>query len=519
MLFLSSFDGDVEARFDGYAWVGSDLIVGQSGADAYRAKFGSHIPHGHDGCYTTVLPTEDGWNIGTDSRGLARLYLFRDGKNWAISSSFYVLVTKLRQLDFKLQHIPGVLGALGVPRGFNDQIATSHTPIRDIELLPSFSSVYISATGLSIDSRPVEELGEYDEALAYYLSVWSSRLATLLEDKNVSLQADLSGGIDSRTVMAFLLNSSSFMSGTSGATVVSAWKKTRDFEVAQDIAREYGVPLERQRNRDTSTISQRRALASWHEDSLGVYLPLYLHGSSFNFAAVHAHGAGGGNFRPYYSGERVLSQGIKAKPYLPEEQFEEWLALLEQSSERLQALRPDTPPLILHYREFRNRFHFGHRPHHSLVFSPLESILTDAITDRDDRRDGRQVYFDIKASLSPKLMHLPFDQLAKSPSPENLRDLTVVEVNDVRGGSVFGGASPQSVREESFDPYFKWIDDGALALERDVVRAAIGEKATGKARQAVAQARERGVRLQAHDQNLMALSFARTADFVIDYWC
>lgn len=494
----------------------SDLVIGQAGANEYQARTGKSVTPQNDGCYTVVSGDSDSWTVGTDSRGLARIFLYQDGDRWALSSSFYELVKHLRYNGVHLPHIHSLLASYGVRRGFNDQLTTSATPIANIELLPSFASASINQFGVEVVSSPPQHLSDYNTALSEYTSVWRSRLSTLVADDRISIQCDLSGGIDSRAVLAFMIADEHFDPNHHRFDVVSAPHKTRDFEVANNIADSYGFPLQIQRKKNGNKMGRDLTLEAWRRDSLGVYLPVYLHSSRFEFTSVHAHGAGGGNFRPYYSGRDVASQAAKGRAHMRPDEFNDWRDRVNESSSSLQAQRPDTAPLVLHYREFRNRFHFGHRPHHNIVFSPLESILTDAITDRPDGRDGRQIYFDVMESLAPGLMGLPFDQELKSPTNTNLEDLTIVDTTPVTTGQIFGTPSGDAVMADDGEAYTEWIEEGAMALAADEVAETIGVSATESAQAAINEARANNRRLQSHNGNLLNLSFAKSAAFIIN---
>ncbi|WP_072312880.1 hypothetical protein [Agrococcus sp. Marseille-P2731] len=514
-LLISSFGLPPEAQFRGYCWMGSDLVVGQHGADDYERRTGERVGRGRDGCYTVVEQTAAGFRVGTDSRGLARLFLFRRAGAWVISSSFHDLVEHLRARGVVLRSELALVAAFGVPRGFTDQLASSTTPIADITLVPSFASVVLEASGAEIEMAAMAGDPSYEEALHTYVNVWRGRLSTLLADSRVSMQVDLSGGIDSRTVLAFLLASKEYSPKHPRVSVVSNASKLLDLEVATQVACAYDLTLEEQPQPGRRAAEPLRARRAWRQDSLGMYLPLYFHSTTLDLAAVHAHGAGGGNFRPYYSGSSAGDQVRRARASMSPEHYEQWSEAVSASSRVLEAARPAVHPLTLHYREFRNRFHFGHLPHHSIVFSPLESALTDAVTDRQDHRDGRQIYFDVMESLAPGLKDLPFDDPSKSPSQANVRDLTVVDLETPTPGRVFGEPQGVSGPLALEDPYGIWIEDVARALRRDEVRAVLGADAVAKAASAVRGFQEDQRRSHAHDKELLAASFALAADFIV----
>ncbi|WP_127361880.1 hypothetical protein [Brevibacterium aurantiacum] len=512
---MTSFDKQIDSQFEGYCWVGSDLVIGSAGAEAYKRQTTSSITPGNDGCYVVAEVTSDRCTIGTDSRGLRRLFLFQRGTIWAVGSSFAGLVDHLRHRGVELKPSPAILSAYAVQRGFNNQLAGAQTPIEDITLVPSFATLVIEHGVATLEYSSEQAIGDYETALSTYLSRWKGRLATLLTDDRVRIQADLSGGIDSRMVAAFLLSDPQFDPNDDRFDVVSARGKTRDFEVATQIASHYRISLKGQRDRDRSNISQAASLRSWNADSLGVYLPAYFHGGRFDLTQVHLHGAGGGNFRPYYSGDDLERQIRHSRKVLTDAHYEEWRANVLETSALHQAHRASVNSLILHYREFRNRFHFGHRPHHNIVFAPLESILTDCITDRLDGRDGRQIYFDSMESLAPGLMHFPFDKTTKAPSEENIRHLTLVETEETPIGAIFGEPSTEVEQSDIDDAYMEWVADSEEAFAREEVLSFVGEKCAASARFVLDQVSAKRKVFPAHDRGIIDLSFVRSVDFVM----
>lgn len=474
-----------------------------------------NIPAGLDGCYIVADLQGGRWSIGTDSRGLMPLFVYQTSTSWAIASSLYKLVLHLRRHGAVLTPNLAVLSAFGAQREFTDQLATLQTQFNEISLLPSFSSIIIESNNLQVQHSEPYRAETYREALSDYIHTWRSRLATCTSNEFARLHVDLSGGIDSRTVFAFALADEQFNTGDERFTVGSGPNQERDYEIATRIVGAYGRQFGRS-TRGASRWSQDRALEAWREDSLGVYLPFYRHGGTLDPFAIHAHGAGGGNFRPHFLGSSIESPVDRCRSLLPAEYFEDWRSAAIEGATALQKYRPDVHPLVLHYREFRNRFHFGHRPRHSVVFTPLESGMTDALTDKVSDRDARQLYFDVMETLAPGLKDVEFDDPAKAATPKIMRNLTIAELTPPIPGAIFGSPLHHTGEDNTVDAYAEWMSEGLRALNLSDVHDFMGTDLAHRAFFAVSEFESSDRRLPPHNRNLMNVSFARNIEFTLN---
>src|SRR5699024_5534865 len=243
--------------------------------------------------------------------------------------------------------------------------------------------------------------------------IW--RLSTVMADPAAVLTADLSGGRDSRACFAFAQASGFLDTSTDRFKIASNSKWDADFTVAELIARHYNHDLNTDIRAPEQRGSAERAVRRWHEQSMGVYLPVYLHAAAFDPRRLHLHGAGGGNFRKLYTETSLAEKLQPLRRHLSPADFAELRDVAAADMEDLKAKRPDIPELSLHYREFRNRFHFGFSPQCRTLVTPLNSILLDRVTDRDGV-DANDVYADIMDALLPGLKNLPYDDPGKRPS-------------------------------------------------------------------------------------------------------
>lgn len=512
-MILSSACSSEAEFFEGYAWIGTDLIVGYKGAEKYKSERSTSIPPGEDGCYVTAQRTATGWEVGTDYRGLARLFLYRSGRNWAVSTSLYEIIKFTRSQGWTLSLLDDTLATYLNRGGFTAQLSSFDAHYEQIELLPSFASLKIVGKNIKIEYRPAPPVKEYATALSDFVGTWKSRFATLSSFEQGFVKFDLSGGIDSRTVLAFALaNDQSLNPGTKTKVVSSKEaSQSEDLRVAHEIAVKYGFEVNSQLRLPRPNRIGFEAISDWKKHSLGVYSPVYLYDAQLTPELTHAHGAGGGNFRPTY---RSIERKIKAsQKYISEQDFQRWKSRVEDSVAILTTLRPDVSAELLHYREFRNRFHFGHRPHNSLVFMPLESKLTDQVTDRADDRDGRQIYFDVMESLRPGLMNIRYDKEEKHPSAGNLEQLTKVDPTPLSPGTVFWIEGEDSKTRERIAPariFDSWIEVGAKLLNEKEVRRLMPEEYLQAAAQAVGEWRWQSIKPRSNSMGMVGLSHAYT---------
>jgi len=85
-----------EEVFSGYAFAGTDLVLGANGLRLHRARHGTAFGHHQDGCYILAAPSGSGLRIGTDFKGNCKIFAYRSGSRWAVANSFADLVRTVR---------------------------------------------------------------------------------------------------------------------------------------------------------------------------------------------------------------------------------------------------------------------------------------------------------------------------------------------------------------------------------------------------------------------------------------
>lgn len=529
MLILSSRASRTE-HFEGYAFVGLDYINGPAGLAEFRTHTGRSVPPGEDGCYVVARRVGRSMEVGTDANGLGRLFLYRSGRRWAIGSSYTGLIDHLRTAGWPLTPRLSRLRPFALRHTFTMQLSTYQTAFDEVRLLPVGTRAVIRGRRLQLDqadpAAQTERPGptaprtaeDYERALDEYLAVWRGRTRTLLLDPRVTFTADLSGGVDSRTVLSFLLESGLFDTASDRFALLSGVNQKADLAVATSIAAHHGLEVNGPQPASRTLVSGERAYAHWRQNSLGVYTPVYVGATFQNPFEIHSHGAGGGNVKQYYKTADPVDLLGQFEGKMPAADFDQWRQEVAATQEELRSLAPGVVPSIQHYMEFRNRFHFGHIPQARPLFTPLNSKYAIRALTALPQEHRRRFYFDVMESLVPGLKDHPYDDRRKAPTAQELDDLTALRpLPDAGHGAVYADPTVEVSRPD--DPrsggFARWLQDIEDAARRPEVRQFIMGNAMTRTDRTLAQLKALGKPFHSHSGQSVQLSHLLMVDFTL----
>jgi hypothetical protein len=172
---------------------------------------------------------------------------------------------------------PAILDGWGGHNRSLDAVQALRTVLREVRFLPLTRRVVIDRFGgLSVVARPAPpepDPGSHDGAIGRCLSLWLGRVLTLATAPDLDLRLELTGGIDSRAVLAPVLHlrERGLLPGFDEFGIISPPRAERDFAVAQNMAQTFGLVLNR--GRAGTGIAQGDAArhAAWRLFSLGMY--------------------------------------------------------------------------------------------------------------------------------------------------------------------------------------------------------------------------------------------------------
>jgi hypothetical protein len=468
---LSSFEVAPEHFLLGHCWAGSDLVVGDQGYQQYRKEKSRDIEPGEDGAYVVVKRSGQNLSIGTDCCGYAKLFLYRYADTWAVSNSFYTLAEFVGSRGLPLTLCEAQFRAFMISGHFGQQLISVNTAAREISFIPSRCKVEVVNNSVTLAHTAAAEamdeeapVTDYASALEKWIGTWIGRFNTMFAS-DVEIFVDLSGGRDSRAVLGLaLLARRSLNIPADRFYVRSSVRKKDDFRIAQAIAQKFRLDVNRETSKNTK--GDQGSYRLWKDHALGVYSPFYLFEvGMWRFSLT---GGGGESHRPFYPepgidatfrklliddgywarGARLL--GALSRPILYRRN-PEYEILRREVHNSIAAVRwgyeAQLDEMVVHYRHFRDRFHFGFGAVDRSNVSPLASKFLRFASARCDptRFRNSNVIGDVIAACDRELATMPFD---KSSKRINLDDIPVMPRNFMQhadlGGRRYGDAGTRN---------------------------------------------------------------------------
>lgn len=432
--FLASSSNPPEdGFFQGYCFVGNDLVFGAEGAQRFQAAYGRKIPPAQDGCYVVAQKYGDNYVFDVDFAGYAVLYYYHDGRTWGVSNSFSRIVDLLRTNGERIRPNYVHIAAANGRRMALGQLFSLETMVHGIQVVPRTHSLIISPNGANLVRREplTQRFDNYDEALSNYLETWVSRFETLMQSDDADFTVSLSGGVDSRTNFALAQAAVRRLGSSAGIPKFRSSggpANREDLKAAKGVARHFGFQVNDGRDLERIYLSADDGFKVYRELTMGVYFALYLPSQAPTPMNITIGGGGGGLHRNTYASLYKTSEPddffrsnaklLKRPEY--EEEFigdgQQFLATTSESGE---------DPLRVLLREGRVRFHSGRTPRTEVSFTPLYSGAAEEtqMLAGVDRLEQGQLNYDIMHSIDPDLADLPYDDARKSPTSEVKKNL------------------------------------------------------------------------------------------------
>jgi hypothetical protein len=421
----------LEDRLFGHAITEDALVVGTEGLAAFRAARPAASFDPREGRFSAMLVREDAVVIRTDRTGQDALFCYSDDDYWAVGNSLALTVSEVarhRRLDL---YPPGVQG-FHVRGGIHvgEQPLSHRTMVEGIRILPATAEVQVSrATGrMRIVQRdpPLGDVGfldgfDYEAELAAFIARGSGLLAAIAEQAT-RLRSQLSGGYDSRMVLALLL------AGTprDAFAIQSHRHRTEEYAIAAALCDAHGLRMAEPVGA-VRRLGDDEALAVWELSCLGTYhhlaavpdmrcVPFRTVGLTGDLAADWKFFTGSGSLNGSPSDvARGIAGHLAGRPHAAGvvEDFEATFAEA--------GIDPEAPwAMELYYNLTRSRFHCGRHWFRDLGPNRLVTPLTSSALMRLDLHaahrgwDRRRVVCDILKAACPALAHAPFETPEKA---------------------------------------------------------------------------------------------------------
>lgn len=413
-------------EFSGIAYLDDSIIIGSEGYRKFsQERNRPNILQINEGRFCLVQQNGDGSVLArTDSMGQDILYYYTNQRQWGISNSFLMLAKHLKENGINLSADVDSMRLGLIPRTIVHSPICADTYIREIKILPADRYIKINGIGdnLAIELIKCGDLGnsgfvgkeEYVETLTSFATKAGERSQALLRYFVDRVKVDITGGQDSRLVLSLIAASNHNLSEIN---FHSNRRYEADFSAASGIAKELGFYI-RNQPFPLSRTSVENTYELWKLGNAATYLPVYPPLGCQPQDALHFHGACGECYRDYYN-YRAVDFAHKIADITMDRDL--GLAFNRKLAKAFGEMDEDMAApesMMIHYRHFRSRFHFGRSTYRSLtgiVISPLASPELIKATKflSAEARTRSQLALDIILLTCPKLSKLPFDKESK----------------------------------------------------------------------------------------------------------
>ncbi len=393
---------------------------------------------GH-GTYIWVKKEDDIVTIYQDFNGCYGLYLFRKDDYFAISNSFLKLVEYLKERYVLTLDEDYAKALISVRHG---SFAYHRTLVNEIRILDRNSIVLIDTINktLSVDKIDYREHTlslDSEEGMAA-LDTWYNKwidIIRFLKENTENLSVDLSGGFDTRMLLALMLGSDIDLS------TIKVFSRTdkkhtheEDFEIASQLADYYGFELNKPLDTSPEFFSQLRTpINISFYVKLGFHRQMYYKLNLYNKPTVSITGGGGGSVRGFWLMDpEEFIEDTKKSIKVCSSYFEEPAErLIRESYEIIKQKYGITDnsseyiPLNI-FRDIRSRSHVG-RAYvgnylvNAITLTPLvDPDIHQLRLTTDECRDNQLLLTVILTRFAPKLLDFKFDS-GRSINPETIK--------------------------------------------------------------------------------------------------
>lgn len=447
-LILSTLEpkntGKKTSILSGVAHSNGQLIYGQN----YITDDFVHNPGDNVGIFTSVSIGRKEIVVTQDYTGLGTLYYAETQSFFVVSNRYHLLLLLLKWLGFKGElEYSKVIASFYSKTTFLDQNISSKMDIKGTYQLPFHKEIVINRRGVQIvDKKSVLQaynetsFVEKRELIQIGAKEIIDSIRSVIEsdifDKKI---IDLTGGQDSRAVLAALLNVSDGMNKVEVRTKNAP--HSSDLKIAAGLKNLFGGRFYKEEGRPQYPLTLDESEKIWRSYFMGTYYTMGLGAWSprgENFKQIRLSGGCGENYRGFwYSIYRkgisepknvydLAEQLVNMFQRISTENDDDKEILKRLVSDELSSIPGRTPieKLENHYIYFRNRYHFGMRAfeyyHDCSMWFPLlsKSAFKAAMSSSIEERQSKRFIIELSSALHPLLVWIEYDKFSLKDMPE-----------------------------------------------------------------------------------------------------
>lgn len=297
----------------------SSMILGQKGYTEWRKDSTSlreQSQHMFEGTYVEMSVSEDSVKVRNDLFCLFPVVYFVERNLFVCSDSLYIVSELRKMLSLPCTQNQKVLYSRGWVHGLACAPMGNETQIKDVHLLSPGKEISLrfknnrnSKISFCIKKFLIEknlhalfkwESRDYQHSLKIITSEFIQSIISFGEIENLHLNLGLSGGLDSRLILAVLLNDKSLLARTKITTNVHKTRKD-DFEIVSLLSEKFGFNFNNSERIKDHLLNNNMKLSKidcpfslWILSSMGLFDMMYLHDSYWEnpyVVDIGGHGA------------------------------------------------------------------------------------------------------------------------------------------------------------------------------------------------------------------------------------
>ena len=285
------------------------IVIGSQGYTDWLQQDAQTSPLDREGAYVRAHWTDEKLIIENDLFSYFPTLYFSTPELVVASDSMYVLSQLRKALGLPCKLNKEVMHSRAWTHGLACAVMSNQTQIRGIELLSPGKYVetkFNRKFTTEMIHRPIKKMffghhSDYAEAVIEATKQLYASTMSFFHVEGIHINFGLSGGLDSRLLLAILLKKPELLSKVSITTNTHSSRKG-DFEVVSTLAEKYGFDFnnkkeelrEHRKNPSVQSISEPNSFGFWMLSNMGLFDMMYLHNSYWkhpNILELGGHGA------------------------------------------------------------------------------------------------------------------------------------------------------------------------------------------------------------------------------------
>jgi len=289
---------------------GESMVLGAPGFSAWCDRDLTRTPLDLEGTFVLAAWDEERLLLQNDLFSLFPVCWFSTNEVVVASDSLYLLSRMRRALGLPCKLNKRVMYSRAWTHGLACAVMSNETIVKGIQILSPGKHIEVNfnrpkpmakLVHIPIKQIFLQEFSSYSSALVDSTRKFHSSIMSLLHFEDVHINFGLSGGLDSRIILAILLKNPELMNKVSITTNTHASRRG-DFEVVSELAEKYGFRFnnmkeelsEYRKHSTTKSVSEKNGFGFWVLSCMGLFDMMYFHDSYWknpNVLDMGGHGA------------------------------------------------------------------------------------------------------------------------------------------------------------------------------------------------------------------------------------